>query len=454
MYKDEILNKLADDANVAQFVSFAPNGSQRFSRVFGFDANCKFDSLSVAVSALLQSSPEKSINVRSFKPDQPQGNEFHYGLTEPQVAIDHIIRLTVAGFHVIINETVDVDDGGVSGVLQGGCLEFAPGVIPRFVDKDSDTPVSTLPKDLAVELLKTVYGFYPKLEYPSGYRVEFSIHPKVRGWQHQHTIIWEVEKVSEVSIQPYLSWPNLFSMFLGDKIYGLLLAHLYGALVPRTTCFSRNNQIGLFTFGHPTGSGEVWTRTCPKVQEPGRFSTVHNWVDPFSLMNRDDPSRESIVSCIVQEGVESKYSGALITDSEGMPIIEGVKGFGDKFMQGTVAGQNIPTDVISALNEQYEFLSKQMGPVRFEWAFDGTQVWVLQLHTGRSVSSSRVIVPGEPLEWLQFIVGSPLNLLRNLVQNAKKNNSGLKVVGNVGMSSHVADILRKAQVPSVIVARE
>lgn len=453
MYKDEILDKLADNENVAQFVSFGPDGSQRFSRVFCFEANYKFISFSDAVGALLQAAPENSINVRSFKPNQPQGNEFHYGIIDLQVAIDHIIRLTTAGFYVIINETVDVDDGGVSGVLQGGCIEFAPGVIPRFVDKDSNTPVSTLPKAIALKLLQTVYGFSPSLDYPSGHRVEFSIHPKVRGWRHQHTIIWEEEEVSEVSIQPYFGWPNLFSAFLGDKVYGLLLAHLLGAIVPRTTCFSRKQQLGLFTFGHPTGSGQVWTRTCPKVQEPGRFSTVHKWTDPFSLMNKDDPKSESIVSCIVQEGVESKYSGALITDSEGEPVIEGVKGFGDKFMQGTDAGQAIPSNIISDVRKQYDFLSNNIGPVRFEWAHDGARVWILQLHTGRSSSYARFIFPGEPADWLQFEVGSPLSLLRDLVQYAQKNNSGIKVIGNVGMSSHVADVLRKAQIPSLIVSR-
>jgi hypothetical protein len=452
MYKDEILDKLADTANVAQFVSFGPDGSQRFARVFGFEANYKFNSPAEAVWALLQASPEKSINVRSFKPDQPQGNEFHYGLTNPQVVISHIDRLLTTGFHVIVNETVDVDDGGVSGVLQGGCLEFAPGVIPRFVEKDSGDPVSSLPKALAIELLKTVYGFRPSLNYPEGYRVEFSIHPKSRGWRHQHTIIWETEEVSEASIQPYLSWPNLFSKFLGDKVYGLLLAHLLGASVPRTTCFSRNPRLGLFTFGHPTGSSQVWTRTCPKVQEPGRFSTVNKWVDPFLLMNKDDPNDESIASCIAQEGVESQYSGALITDSEGKTVIEGVKGFGDKFMQGAEEGQNIPASVITALHEQYKFLSTQIGAVRFEWAFDGTQVWILQLHTGRSVSSARVIVPGYPSEWLRFEVGSSLHLLRDLAQKAQTKCLGIKVVGNVGMSSHVADVLRKAKVPSIMIA--
>ena len=39
MYKDEILHELADIANVAQFISIAPDGKQRFARVFGYPAN-------------------------------------------------------------------------------------------------------------------------------------------------------------------------------------------------------------------------------------------------------------------------------------------------------------------------------------------------------------------------------------------------------------------------------
>ena len=39
LYKDEVLDVLSETRNVAQFVSFAPNLKQRFSRVLGFKAN-------------------------------------------------------------------------------------------------------------------------------------------------------------------------------------------------------------------------------------------------------------------------------------------------------------------------------------------------------------------------------------------------------------------------------
>ena len=131
MYKDQVLDSLASTANIAQFVSFSPELEQRFSCVFGFEQNHLFSSTLEAITALLQASPEKSVNVRSFRPDQPQGNEFHYGLINPQDALAHVKRLAGIGFYTIVNETVDINDGGVSGVLQGGCMVGT--YLPRFL---------------------------------------------------------------------------------------------------------------------------------------------------------------------------------------------------------------------------------------------------------------------------------------------------------------------------------
>lgn len=77
--------------------------------------------------------------------DSPQGNAFHYGITGADTAVEIASMLNAEGLYIIINETVDVNDGGVSGVVFGGCVEFAPGVIPRFVRKSSDEPVPALP---------------------------------------------------------------------------------------------------------------------------------------------------------------------------------------------------------------------------------------------------------------------------------------------------------------------
>ena len=66
--KDEVLNALADRANVAQFVSFAPDLSQRYVRVRGREPNHLFSTLEAACSALLEGADSGCVNVRSFRP--------------------------------------------------------------------------------------------------------------------------------------------------------------------------------------------------------------------------------------------------------------------------------------------------------------------------------------------------------------------------------------------------
>lgn len=450
-YKDQILDKLAEQLNVAQFISFAPQTlEQRFSRVYGFPANAQFNSTQEAIKALIQASPDKSINVRSFLPDQPKGNEFIYGLKDATEALDHLERLSAAGFYTIINETVDVNDGGISGVLRGGNIEFAPGVIPRFVDADSEDPVPSIPKAIAIKILETVYGFKIKLNYDTQERVEFSLHPAKRGWRNDHIITWETETVEDRQYDSYYTWPNAFSRFIGDKAYGLLISYLIGLPTPRTTVFPRNKQLGIFTFGTATGSGEKWTRTCPNVQVPGKYSTIRNWIDPYLMMTQDDPEGQTIPSCIVQEGVNPSYSGAAYTSADNQPVIEGVKGAGDDFMQGNDGPSALPKNIYDDILRLYKKITGKIGPVKFEWVHDETMAWVVQLHVGKTISSGRMIYPGEPNDYLPFETSFGLDYLRELTVKAKQKGYGIKVLGNVGMTSHVAEILINAKVPSIL----
>lgn len=458
MFKDEILDRLAEIANVAQFVSFGPDGSQRFCRIAGHAQNHSFAHAHEAVAALLAQSPDKTVNVRSFRPDQPQGNEFIYGIGVISEVLDHIQRLTRTGLHVIVNETIDIDDGGVSGVLQDGCLEFAPGVVPRFVEKHGADPVPALPRKLACTMLETVYGVCPDFgRYcDANYRVEFSIHPGARGYKRERTIIWEEEYLVTDPINPYYVWPNPFSRLLGDKAYGLLLGWLLKAPVPRCTVFPRESRLSPFTFGTPTGSGVRWTRTCPRQQEPGKFSTVRTWVDPYALMEQEDPEHIYLSSCIVQDEVRALYSGALIVNALHQPIIEGVKGFGDAFMLGEQQPEHkIPQHIIDDIHKLYAHLSNQIqDAIRFEWAHDGYQIWLLQLHKGQTESRERIIVPGAMHRWIDFYVSHGLQALQGTILDAQRQNCGIRIVGNVGMSSHIADVLRKARVPSELVSPE
>ena len=50
--KDSVLNRLADTANVAQFVSFDPAARQRHARILGYETDHRFQSVSQAAEAL------------------------------------------------------------------------------------------------------------------------------------------------------------------------------------------------------------------------------------------------------------------------------------------------------------------------------------------------------------------------------------------------------------------
>ena len=92
----------------------------------------------------------------------------------------------------IVNETIDVHDGGVSGVAMGNVIEFSPDATPQCVDRPG---VCTMPRDIGLHVLENIYGFRPALHFDETIRVEFSIHPRRRGLRPDHTIIWELEKV-------------------------------------------------------------------------------------------------------------------------------------------------------------------------------------------------------------------------------------------------------------------
>ena len=447
--KDAVLNALADTANVAQFVSFAPgpDAKQRFSRIRGYDPNHLFASLEDAVRALIASSPEGSVNIRSFRPDRPKDNEFLYALTHLEDVARGTRRLASAGFYTIVNETVDVNDGGVSGVAYAGILEFVPGDTPRGVEKPGTMSIG---HDDGIRMLTTVYGFSPDLGYRPSARVEFSVHPLSRGLRDRHTIIWEVEGAQRLNLAPDLMWPNRFSRMVGDKAFGLLVADLLDLPVPATTVIAR--AVAPFRFGRPTGTGEPWIRTCPAEQVPGLFTTRSGWTDPFRLLADEDTSGEQIASVLSQEGVTPAWSGALAVGSDGALTIEGVEGRGDTFMQGEMPPQRLPASVLDSVTELHRVASRALGPVRMEWVYDGLTAWVLQLHKGPSPSSKRVVYPGNARVAHRFDVSRGIAELRKLIDSIEKPGEGVTLVGDVGITSHMGDLLRRARIPSTIEA--
>jgi len=444
-YKDEILNRLAEVANVAQFVSFSPGEPRyRYGRLNGGDPEFTPTALEDAIAALLVRAPERSVNVRSFDPWQPKSHDFLYGLTQVDRVAAEVRRLAARGLHTIVNETIDVTDGGVSGVAYAGVIEFAPDDTPRCVDKPG---AASLPRKVGLSILETVYGFRPALDYPGDVRVEFSVHPLRRGFRCEHTIVWEQEATEPVTLATEIVWPNRFSRHLGDKVFGLLVADAVGLLVPRAHVVSR--RVAPFEFGQPTETGEQWTRTAPVEQVPGHFTTNRGWIDPFQLLAREDPEHTALASVISQDGVDAAYAGAAASTGDGA-IVEGVAGTGDEFMVGRASPDSIPRYVVKDVENALAFAADRLGPVRLEWAHDGRDVWVLQLHRGAIASSSLTIYPGEPSVEHPFPIEAGLEPLRQLAERLHGTGEGVVLVGSVGVTSHLGDVLRRAQVPSRI----
>lgn len=442
--KDDRLASLAERGNVARFVSFGPGAvpQTRHARISP-DFPARPPELDDAVRLLLDASAG-TVNVRSFRSEQDKGCPFHYGIASADAAAALVRSLAADGLHTIVNETIDVSDGGVSGVSLGGVVEFAPDDTPRAVEKPG---TAALPFDLAVRALRTVYGFDPDIATGRGERLEFSVHPVRAGYRRGHTIWWETEDVGETALEAAPRWPNRFSRHVGDKAYGLLIAHLLDLPVPRTTVVAR--RVAPFVFGTATGTGDIWLRTCPAEQTPGKFATVPYWTDPYALLHTEDPHGTALASVLAQEGVDAHWSGATIPSGDDTPDhVEGVRGTGDQFMLGEQRPDRLPPEIADDVRQLAHKANKILGPVRIEWAHDGTAAWLLQAHVATHYFAGRgVLNAGDADVWLSFSVEDGLEALRKLIPRARQEGAGIVVTGSVGITSHVGDLLRKAGVP-------
>ncbi len=448
--KDASLDYLAKRGfNVAQFVSYKPVGGrpqQTFSRIAGCKPNSRFKTPHAAVERLLQRSAEQSVNVRSYEPFNPQSREFIYGLKSIEDVNDAVYRLTAAGLYTIVNETVDIHDGGVSGVLMGDVVEFAPDDTPRCVES---LGTASLPSGWGQALLSSVYRFTVDLAGKTDDRLEFSLHPRPRGWKQTNILVWEFSQERNVHLAPLLQWPNKFSRLVGDKVFGLLVAHHIGLPVPETTVISR--RVAPFTFGVGTGWGETWLRTAPDEQVPGKFTTHRGWIDPYSLLASEDVTGTQIASVLSQQGVRPEYSGALIVGSGNKAIIEGIAGAGDSLMLGESAPQQLPPTVRRSVLQLFQHAEAALGPVRLEWVFDGKRAWVVQLHRGATETTKTQITKHSATNWVPFDVAQGLEALRSLIADLD-DETGVEIRGRVGVTSHIADVIRKANVPARMVA--
>lgn len=494
--KDAALDRLADSHNVAQFVSFEPGDhpTQRYCRIAGVPRTYQFSNVDEAIVELMRNSSDGTVNVRSFRPKDPGSYPFEYGLKSARDAGNIVRTLARDGLYTIVNETIDIHDGGVSGVLADNIVEFAPDDTPRCVEKSG---TALLPVKIGETIFRLVYDIRPQWDQEPTRRVEFSIHPERRGVRRDHTIIWEIGSIGENWIAPHGSgtlqiggWPNRFSRILGDKTYGLLLAHALGFAVPQTTVF--NSRIAPFSFGKQTGTRGSWLRTAPAVNEPGRYPTRYYSghglaisTEPslddletylkecvpllngiaFSVLlqsgfspanDRDEGqvtalSTANLPSVLAQQSVNSRWSGSLITERSGA-VVEGVRGFADRFMMSEQTKQELPENVKKAVLHVQMPLEQMLGPISMEWAYDGEMVWVLQLHQELSVGIENVIVPGDARQWQRFDISLGLEELRKMVENAEAKGYGIEFTESVASTSHAAAIVRKRGVPTRVIS--
>lgn len=446
LHKDMALDRLATIGNVAQYVALRPDADRGLtvstSRVAGREPNQPFASIEEAVGTLLARSSELAVNIRSYLPQDPRSREFVYRITDRAEVLGHIERLAKEGLHLIVNETIDVEDGGVSGVVQGNVIEFAPDDTPRAVEKPG---IASFPRAMGLSLLREIYGFDVNLPGAPTERVEFSVHPRPRGWRQTHILLWEIEVAAGYRDAPAPSWPNRFSRHIGDKAFGLLMACAHGANVPRTLVISR--RVAPFTLGEATGSAEIWTRTCPQEPRPGLYTTVRGWVDPFKLLQSEDKLGE-IASVLSQHNVPAAYAGAAIAGADGL-IIEGHAGYGDTLMLGIALPKPLPEPILADVEAAYTALASQLGPVRIEWVHDGSRLWVVQLHVGTTSSGEGWLTRGNAEKWVAFDVAEGLNALRAFVDEIPAG-TGLILDGDVGLTSHIADVVRKWGSPARI----
>lgn len=438
--------------NIAQFISITPEMDIKHIKISNFDgADYTLEEL---IINLINSAQSKSVNIRSFSPEVMKGNKLVYNkkIDDIKEIMLQIKQNCLDGKYSIVNENIDINDGGVSGVILGEIIEFSPKDTPKCVEKEG---CCLLSKDLGFYILDKVYGITPESNFDYEYRVEFSIHPHREGVRNTHTIIWEYELFKEISHDFKVNWPNNFSRFIGDKAFGLLISDYLGLNVPYTTVISR--EVAPFTFGRNTGLLEKWIRTCPIVKESGKYYTGSKWLDPFKLMSDEELKGDkdiNIASILSQDSVDAHYSGgAIIRYAEQDDIIEGVKGKGDNFMLGNEVIIKLPNDVLEKVKETMDVIRKHhtlVGDVSIEWVFDGDKVWVVQLNQLKSKGFGNTIVNGNPTYYEEFKVEKGLEALRAKVGEITGKDIGIELIGKIGITSHFGDVLRQANIPSKI----
>ena len=443
MDKEQGLVSLSRTYNVARFATFSLELEPRHI-VLGQGAWLGGLSAPETLERLLQLSSAGCVNIRTFREGESEGRSLPFLMELASVGdiLTAIRSFALQGLRSICNESIDIHDGGVSGVAMGDLVEFAPNATPRAVE---GLNVARLSRDMAESILSKVYSSPVGLPGRRDERVEFSVHPGPRGIRQSNVVVWGIEQLRSPTPATFtVRWPNLFSRYLGDKAYGLLIADALSCAVPHTVVVSRS--VAPFQFGLPTGNTEFWIRTAPEVPEPGHFPTHRNWVDPFKLLSQT-PGSERIRSVLSQQGVRALFSGGAFLNIHGECIVEGVSGLGDQYMLGDRLPERLPVVVVNAVSEILRNLSSALGPVRVEWAYDGHTPWVVQLHVGASPVHERIIVDGDADRWIELDGTVSLEVLGSELR-ALPEGAGILLYGNIGLASHKMELVIKSGRPA------
>jgi len=97
-----------------------------------------------------------------------------------------------------------------------------------------------------------------------------------------------------------------------------------------------------------------------------------------------------------------------------------------------------------------------LGNVSIEWVYDGEKAWIVQINQLKHETTCNIddeaitIVKGTPISYEKAYVRDGLDSLREKIKYLKDKGLGIELIGSVGVTSHFGDLLRLADIPSVL----
>lgn len=479
MLKDEELNNLVTGylkenehgqeqlVNVAQFFSVSPvvedctmddfmRMRAKCRRIKPSINNVEDTRIVELVDTLLSQSNSGKVSIRTFTRDQSSGNPLKLGLSNRDEILNILYKNSIDGYYSIVNEYIDICDGGVSGVICNDVIEFSPNDTPRCVEKDG---VCRLPARIGIKMLRIIYGVNIGFLWKKNKRIEFSIHTKKIGYLDKLYTVWEITDTNEFdeNIKVPIMYPNNFSKHIGNKTFGLILAHILGLNVPSGIVINRNIRPFTLTTNPKRLPDDTIMRPAPSIKLPGEIDSKFEYTDVFEFMKE---GMENVPSLILQERVLAEYSGAAqITEDCQRCDIEGVQGFGDKFMLGMQEPGELPSKVIDKLEGSFDKIKEYrelLGDINLEWVYSD-RVWIVQFDCVNNENKAISFTTEEPESWVQIAVPETnLKQFRESVEDLLEQrditgtNFGIEIRGNIGMLSHYGDIIREYNIPAKI----